>query len=202
MIKLAIAIAICACACLAPGARADIYTFTDEHGIKHFTNVPTDPRYRLLYRSTKQGLTRSAPSPTVPRVDVRSQRRYQALVDEAARAHQIDKALLHAVIAVESGYNARAVSRKGAVGLMQLMPETGKRYGVRDLYDPAQNVSAGARYLRDLLKRFNDVRLALAAYNAGEQAIAKYGNRIPPYQETLLYIPRVMHLYRQYQRQT
>ncbi len=125
------------------------------------------------------------------------------MVEQAAREHQIDQALLRAVIAVESGYDPNAVSRKGAVGLMQLMPQTARRYGVRNMYDPAQNIQGGARYLRDLMGKFNnDLPLVLAAYNAGEDAIAQHGNRIPPYRETRSYVPRVLGFYRQYQRGT
>jgi soluble lytic murein transglycosylase-like protein len=101
---------------------------------------------------------------------------------------------------VESGYDPHAVSRAGAVGLMQLMPDTARRYGVRNLRDPAQNVQAGARYLRDLMGKFdNDLTLALAAYNAGEEAVAQYGNRIPPFRETLNYVPKVLDVYRRHQ---
>jgi soluble lytic murein transglycosylase-like protein len=121
------------------------------------------------------------------------------VVEDAARAHGLDSALLHAVIAVESGYDAKAVSKKGATGLMQLMPATAKRYGVADAFDPAQNVSGGAKYLRDLLDLFDsDTRLALAAFNAGENAVLKYGRRIPPYRETLRYVPKVLDHYRRY----
>jgi soluble lytic murein transglycosylase-like protein len=107
--------------------------------------------------------------------------------------------LLHAVISVESGYNARAVSKRGAAGLMQLMPETARRFGVADVFDPADNVRAGAQYLIALLKLFdNDLRLALAAYNAGEGAVIKYGRRIPPYRETAAYVPRVVGFYEKF----
>lgn len=186
---------------VASTAQANIYSFTDKNGVAHFTNVPTDPRYRLLYRSTPHGLDRPR-TPRPPSVSIvsRNQKRYRALVDAIADQQHIDKALLHAVIAVESGYNAKAVSPKGAIGLMQVMPATGLRYGVKDLFDPRQNIRCGASYLADLLQRFRDVRLALAAYNAGEDAIAKYGNRIPPYEETMFYIPRVMRLYKQYRQ--
>jgi soluble lytic murein transglycosylase-like protein len=122
------------------------------------------------------------------------------LVDEVSRTYGLESALLHAVISVESRYNPKAKSRKGAAGLMQLMPGTAKRYGVTDRFDPLQNLEGGARYLRDLLRMFdNNVSLTLAAYNAGEHAVAKYGNRVPPYRETRDYVPRVLDFYRQYQ---
>ena len=111
----------------------------------------------------------------------------------------MDPALIHAVIAVESGYNPSARSSAGAVGLMQLMPGTAKRYGVKNRLDPAQNIHGGARYLRDLQVMFdNNLQLVLAAYNAGEEAVRKYGRRIPPYRETAAYVPKVMQLYRKY----
>jgi soluble lytic murein transglycosylase-like protein len=123
--------------------------------------------------------------------------RYAAPVFAAAKATRVDAALIHAVIFVESQYNPAARSPAGAIGLMQLMPDTAKRYGVKDLLDPEQNIRAGAAYLRDLMALFgNDLRLVLAAYNAGEEAVAKYGNRIPPYRETAAYVPRVLSQYR------
>ena len=103
------------------------------------------------------------------------------------------------MISVESSYNPKAVSNKGAAGLMQLMPGTAKRYGVADAFDPAQKLRGGANYLRDLLKLFDsDVSLALAAFNAGEDAVMKHGNRIPPYRETLRYVPKVLDYYQRY----
>ncbi len=180
---------------LAEPAQAGIYTFTDANGVMHFTNVPSTPRYADMKRVAYM------PEPAAPRECPVDPKRFSPLVEKAAREHQIDQALLRAVIAVESGYDPSAVSRKGAVGLMQLMPQTARRYGVRNMYDPAQNIQGGARYLRDLMGKFNnDLPLVLAAYNAGEDAIAQYGNRIPPYRETRSYVPRVLDYYRQYQR--
>jgi soluble lytic murein transglycosylase-like protein len=124
---------------------------------------------------------------------------YDRMVNRIARTYGLESALLHAVISVESRYSPKAVSKAGAIGLMQLMPETAKRYGVADPLDPLQNLSGGARYLRYLLKKYNNDRnLALAAYNAGEASVAKYGNQIPPYPETTEYVPRVMGYYRKY----
>lgn len=119
-------------------------------------------------------------------------RPHDKLLQRAARASEIDPALLHAIVKVESGYNPRAVSPKGAVGLMQLMPETARRYGVRDSRDPAQNTAAGSAYLRDLLIQFDhDLPLALAAYNAGERAVERYRG-VPPYAETRLYVRKII----------
>jgi soluble lytic murein transglycosylase-like protein len=184
---------------IAEPARATVYTFTDASGITHFTNVPSDPRYagmaRAPYRvSSHKSVKTSAGYLT-------ASDRYAPLVQKVAREHSLDQALLRAMIAAESGFDPYAVSPKGAVGLMQLMPETARRYGVRNLYDPAENIQGGAKYLRDLMRKFNnDLSLTLAAYNAGEDAIIQYGNRIPPYRETLQYVPRVLTLYREYQR--
>lgn len=121
---------------------------------------------------------------------------YADLVRAAAQRHQLEPALLHAVIAQESGYQASAVSQAGAQGLMQLMPATAARFGVRDSHAPAQNIEAGARYLRLLLNRYQqNLDLALAAYNAGEGAVDAHGRNIPPYAETRRYVPRVKDRY-------
>ena len=120
------------------------------------------------------------------------------IVDEAAHVADVDSALLMAVIDVESGGNPRAVSPKGATGLMQLMPGTGARHGASDLFDPRQNVTAGARYLKALMGQFGGLPLVLAAYNAGEGAVQKYGGQIPPYAETMAYVPKVIARYQWY----
>jgi soluble lytic murein transglycosylase-like protein len=117
----------------------------------------------------------------------------------AANQTDVEPALIHAVIAVESRHNPRAQSKKGAFGLMQLMPETSRRFKVLDKYDPKQNILAGAQYLRELINLFNgDISLSLAAYNAGPAAVQKYGRKIPPYKETMEYVPKVMKYYKQY----
>lgn len=117
------------------------------------------------------------------------------LVHRAARDHSVDPALVHAVISVESGYRLRAVSPRGAMGLMQLMPATARDYGVTDPFDARQNIQAGVLHLRRLLDQFGqDRRLALAAYNAGAAAVRRHGHRIPPFAETLAYVPRVLQL--------
>jgi soluble lytic murein transglycosylase-like protein len=114
-------------------------------------------------------------------------------IDAIARTYRLEPALLAALVSVESRYNPRALSPKGAKGLTQLMPATALRYGVRDAYDVKQNLHAGARYLSDLLAMFdNDVHLALAAFNAGEGSVLKYGRKIPPFAETQHYVPQVL----------
>lgn len=117
----------------------------------------------------------------------------------AANETEIEPALIHAVIAVESQHNPHALSKKGAYGLMQLMPETSRRFNVLDKNNPKQNILAGAKYLRELLHLFNgDLKLTLAAYNAGPTAVQRYGGRIPPFRETMDYVPKVLKFYRQY----
>lgn len=116
----------------------------------------------------------------------------EALAEQQARRFGVDPHLVHAVILAESAYNPKALSHKGAMGLMQLIPGTARRYRVRDAWDPAQNISGGTRYLRDLIVQFGDLELVLAAYNAGENAVVRYGNNIPPYAETQVYVGRAM----------
>jgi soluble lytic murein transglycosylase-like protein len=175
-----------------PGlARADIFAFTDPNGITHFSNVPSDPRYKLLISAPSETAARGKPIDWLAR-----SAKYDEAIAGAAKANTIQAALVRAVILVESGFNPRAVSKKGAVGLMQLQPATARRYGVKDIYDPEQNIRAGTHYLSDLLIRFDsNLELALAAYNAGEEAVERYGRRIPPYAETLSYVPNVMRVY-------
>jgi len=136
------------------------------------------------------------------RATLKSRQPYGAMIEQAAGEFGIDAALLHAVIAVESAYNTNAVSRHGAGGLMQLMPGTAKRYGVANVFDPADNVRGGAQYLAELNKLFrNNLQLVIAAYNAGEQAVLRNGNRIPPYRETTAYVPHVIAYYQKFRLQ-
>ena len=183
-------------ALVSPEARADIYSFKDERGVVHFTNIPSlDRRYKLIRREAG-----SAPRPASNWMPTEADiRRYQGIVEAAAKSHGVDSALVHAVITAESGYNPNAISRRGASGLMQLMPDTARRYGVRNIFDPVENVHGGVRYLKDLLSMFNgDVKLAVAGYNAGENAVIRAGNRVPPYAETEAYVPKVIDFYRKF----
>lgn len=166
-------------------ARAEVYGFTNDKGILILSNVPSDPRMRLIAGGGTESPGRSW----------HYKGHYDPLILGAAQQVGLDQALVKAVIAIESGFDRFALSRKGAQGLMQLMPETARRYGVSNIYDPSQNVRAGSRHLRDLLDEFGDLPLALAAYNAGAEVVRKLG-RIPPYRETLNYVRRVLAVYR------
>lgn len=178
----------------AVGAGNHIYGYVDADGMRHYTDVPNDARYRLL------ALTMRDRTASGERYDSRllsKAGRYDSIIEKAAAAASIEPNLLRAVIVVESGFNPRALSKRGAVGLMQLMPATASRFGVKDPYDPRENVHAGARYLKFLIDRFGqDVSLALAAYNAGEDAVDRNGGKIPPFTETMAYVPRVLKIYR------
>ena len=167
----------------------------DENNVVHFSNVPDDPRYTLFmkephYTPGAKGAARSTAASAANR------ERFRPLIASMAKQYQVDEALLNALILAESGYNPNAVSPKGATGLMQLMPGTAKRYGVKNISDPTANLHGGTAYLRDLLGMFkNNVHLALAAYNAGENAVINSGNQIPPYAETKNYVAKVIASY-------
>ena len=183
----------------ASAASTDIFAYTDSTGVTHFTNVPTDKHFRLIAKGPVEPppVARAGnPRPKDWAVRVGT---YSKVVDRAAQRSAVQPALLLAVIAVESAFDPLAVSPVGAQGLMQLLPGTARRYGVGDAFDPEQNVGAGAKYLSDLLRRYNNnLELALAAYNAGENAVDRYGQRVPPYLETRAYVPAVLKMYRQF----
>ncbi|HMI86791.1 MAG TPA: lytic transglycosylase domain-containing protein [Polyangiaceae bacterium] len=183
---------------LASRSSADIYSYVDRDGTVHFTNIPAgDARYRLYMRSRDGARRRGmavAPSDASPE----RFSRYNEVIREAATLYQIPEELVRAVIKVESDYDPRAVSRVGAQGLMQLMPETAQRMQVRDAMDPRENILGGVRYLRVLANMFNgNLQLTLAGYNAGENAVVKHGG-IPPFDETEDYVVKVLAYYRRY----
>ena len=208
--------------CMHP-AYADMWTYKDDSGVKHFASSQLDKRYKLMFRSisaldsTGSGERGAVTAPArfvssgVAGRSVASLElspgfmAIKPLLRSAADANQLDMALLQAVIAAESGFDPSAVSPKGAVGLMQVMPATAQRYGVASdrggsvavkLTDPRTNINTGARYLRDLVNLFpGQLELAVAAYNAGEGAVQKAGNKIPAYKETQNYVRSVMGLY-------
>ncbi len=204
---------------VAAPARADVWGYIDDKGIPHFAAERVDERFEIFFRSTEtsKALLPAQPTPRPVSVPTMAPRllaffevspNYKAVkyhLREASRTQNVDYELLQAVIATESGFDPAAVSPKGAVGLMQVMPDTARRYGVRDekkvsvekkLVDPGVNIATGTRYLRDLIKLFSGkLELALAAYNAGEGAVQRAGNRIPNYRETQNYVATVMQLY-------
>ncbi|KMW45581.1 lytic transglycosylase domain-containing protein [Ralstonia insidiosa] len=183
-------------------AHAQIFGTVQADGTVVLTNMPSGARGTGL-----RVIVEARPAPVQQPADkVRSgggaaidMSRYGDIIAEAGRTWNVQPELLRAVIAVESKFNPRAVSKKGARGLMQLMPETGRRFSAGDLFDPRANVLAGARYLRLLLDLFSgDIELALAAYNAGEAAVIRAGYRIPAFAETQSYVPAVMAHYRRF----
>ena len=184
----------------APAASADVWKFVDRHGVVHLSDRPMGPGSELLVRGKKRIKNRSASSKRALRYLEDNEKRYAHLIDRVSRDLSLDRNLIHAVVRVESAFNPQAVSPAGAVGLMQLMPETAKRYGVRDSRNPTQNVYAGVLHLRTLIQQFNDVVLALAAYNAGENAVINSGYKVPPYPETQNYVRKVLAFYRQYSK--
>ncbi len=184
----------------APGqalAAGGIFGFVDDDGVEHLSNIPNDRRYRLVLADRFEPARAALRTPRGVLALPYQQRPFHDSIQRASLDTGIDAALLHAVITVESGYNQAAVSPKGATGLMQLMPGTARRYGIANLLDPNENIHAGASYLRDLLFMFdNNLELALAAYNAGENAVIRHGRRLPPYTETQRYVPLVVAHYR------
>jgi soluble lytic murein transglycosylase-like protein len=196
----AVLFAFATSALIAPVARADIYSFIDEDGVAHYTNVPDDARFVMFQ---KTGEDRVEMSPQYAGAWRERANSFAGLIDRTARRTEVHPALLKAVIAAESAFDPNAVSRAGAQGLMQLHPKTASRFGVTNPFDPAANVDGGARYLHYLLKRFdNNLELALAAYNAGEEAVERHGRHIPPYAETQAYVPTVLRLYRRFLAQS
>lgn len=199
-------------------AQANVWKYVDDNGVTHFTNQPPGKDSQLVIRSDSSALPLAQQPEPLGSPDAAAHRTvaimhaspaYQAVqgsLTAASVSHGVDYELLKAVVAAESAFNPNAVSHKGAVGLMQLMPATARRYGVQaepglsistKLTDPETNISAGTRYLADLLRLFGgQTELAVAAYNAGEGAVMRAGNRIPNYKETQAYVKKVMAVYR------
>ncbi len=170
---------------------ADIFKYVSPDGRIYYTDEPKKGfDYRLIIRTRPRTYARDVKFMSGNKL------KYSEMIAKAAAKHQMDPRLLHAVIQAESAYNANAVSSAGAVGLMQLMPDTARRYGVSDRRDAEQNIDGGTRYLKDLLSMFNsNLKLAVAGYNAGEGAVMKYNNSVPPYPETRNYVQQVLSLY-------
>lgn len=169
---------------------ADIYKHIDANGVIHFTNTPTTSGYTLYMREKGQSLNRFRRGPST----------FDEIINEAGKQYDLDGALIKAVIQAESNFNPRAVSSKGARGLMQIMPENNRSLNISNAFDPSQNIMGGTYYLKKLLVRYeNKLALALAAYNAGPEAVDRYKG-IPPYRETQAYVQKVMGLYNRYKR--
>lgn len=171
--------------------HADIYKFVDAQGHYFYTNKSgMGSEYRLIIKTPPK--TYAADLQRMPA----NRQKYTDIIQRIADKHRMDSKLIHAVIHAESAYNPRAVSPMGAVGMMQLMPDTARRYGVLDRYDVEQNIEAGTRYLKDLLAMFgDDLKLAVAGFNAGEGAVLRYNRSVPPYPETQHYVQQVLSLY-------
>ncbi len=168
----------------AGSASADIYRYQDEQGVWHYTNIKNDARYRLYIKSPEERA-------------IEYIEKYTEIIDQASDMFDVEPSLIKAVIKAESGFNHKAVSHKGAQGLMQLMPATAELLRVNDPFDPTENIFGGTRYLRKMLDRFGHMELAVAAYNAGPEAVKSH-NGIPPYQETRTFVQRVIKYYNGY----
>jgi soluble lytic murein transglycosylase-like protein len=177
-------------------AHADIYRYEDSEGIVHFTDAPTDKRFKIFMRDIKKDkMLRTR----FRLINAANQAEYEPIIRSCSEKYGVSPSLVKAVIHAESGYNPNAVSTKGASGLMQLMPGTARSLKVANSFDPKDNVEGGVKYLRFLLDTFGgDVSLALAAYNAGLSKVARYGG-IPPYAETRTYVNRVLSYMQTYQ---
>jgi soluble lytic murein transglycosylase-like protein len=173
-------------------AGADIYRYVDTDGVIHYSNTQPDAKFSLYLREGPKAAPRERTT------DLPAATWMTGYVDRFSRANDLPPALVHAIIKAESNGQRKAVSPKGAKGVMQLMPFTSKRMQVADPFDPIENIEGGIKYIKELLVTFEgDLTNTVAAYNAGPAAVRKYGG-VPPYQETRLYVRRVMDLYRQY----
>lgn len=188
------------CSLLLPAlpSQAEIYKYIDRNGTTVFTDTPRGTNY---VKVILKGWT--DPTPTMnPFLVRKNMEKYKSYVEQASKDYNLPQSLLQAVITVESAYNPQAVSPAGARGLMQLMPGTALRFGVEDSFSPAENIRGGSKYLSHLMSLFKgDLNLVLAAYNAGEGAVMKYGNSIPPYKETQNYVRKVKHYHSIFSKQ-
>ena len=190
---------------------ADSYSYQDNStGVIYLTDSPDSENYALLIKSPDDAARsdlmsdRGDDKSLKKKLDIQKNLRkeYEKIVETIGSVSGVEPELLHAVISVESDYNKNAMSPKGALGLMQLMPETARRFGVTDRKNPVQNITGGARYLSYLLNIFDkNIALALAAYNAGENAVIKYGNKVPPFKETENYVKNVSRIYVHHRQQ-
>jgi soluble lytic murein transglycosylase-like protein len=176
-------------------SSAGIYRFVDESGVIHFTNCPRDSKFKFYLQESKED---RGEMHSLSIQYVKGTNYYDSLISEFSKKYQVDFALIKAMIHAESGFNPYAISRKGAKGLMQLMPETASRMNVSNIFSPKENIEGGVRYFKYLLSLFNnDIRLSLAAYNAGENLVTDLRS-IPPYRETVDYVRKVLNYYQSY----
>ena len=184
--SMGIFIAVLFISAAAPSVQADIYMFIDSQGVLHFTNTPTSSQYRLYIKE------RPKPAEVT--------KKYDDIIQEASNTFGLSFSLLKAMIRVESNFDSRAISKKGALGLMQIMPQNLQAFNIRDPYDPKDNIMGGASYFKSLMERFEGkLPLALAAYNAGPTIVDKY-RKIPPIKETKDYVKKVMKYFYLYQK--
>ncbi|HIJ97072.1 MAG TPA: lytic transglycosylase domain-containing protein [Desulfuromonadales bacterium] len=197
LLKRALSCSLLICLCVVSTlANADIYRYEDDEGIVHFTDAPTDKRFKVFMRDLKKDRELRTKLKYAGSVNPAE---YEQLIKDCSQKYGVNASLVKAVIHAESGYNPNALSHKGASGLMQLMPQTAKSLKVADRFNPKDNVEGGVKYLRFLLDTFKgDVSLALAAYNAGLNNVARYGG-IPPFNETRTYVNRVLAYMQSYQ---
>ncbi|MFH1122400.1 MAG: transglycosylase SLT domain-containing protein [Pseudomonadota bacterium] len=182
-ICLGLLVSLLLCYCLS--ASADIYRYKDERGVWHFTNIRSDKRYKLYIRSYSKK----------PLEYIKD---FDGIIKQASKRFSVEPSLIKAVIRAESAFDHRAVSRKGAEGLMQLMPQTANAMDVEDTFNPEENIFGGTRYLSLMLGRFrNDISLAVAAYNAGPESVEAYKG-VPPFPETKSFVEKVLRFYKQY----
>ena len=176
---------------LSSNAWADVYKRVAADGRVYYTDAPIKGlKYKRIIRTPPKGYAGAFKNLA------KNKKKYTPIIAKAAAKYKIDEKLLHAVIQTESAYDVKAISSAGAVGLMQLMPATAKRYGVSNRNNATENIDGGTHYIKDLLKMFDsNLRLVLASYNAGEGAVKKYNNAIPPYPETQNYVRKVMSIY-------
>jgi soluble lytic murein transglycosylase len=196
-LSLSILLVITFIATMSRSGICEIYYYIDKNGVMNFTNAPASAsvRYKEFFKESPIDHSDSTEINPPPSFDRSS---FDRFITRAAKQHGISEPLLKAIIKAESNFNPQAVSKKGAMGLMQIMPNTLKDLNINDPFDPEQNIMGGARYMKFLMKRFEgNLRLAIAAYNAGPENVAKYNN-IPPFKETENYVKRVLTYYKRY----